>query len=73
VQKSLLNPSLHHPPLVVISEEDEIALLSLTISYSFHYLYHTNKFSFFKFSPKIACQAPKPPNSLKQKEIELEV
>jgi len=31
------------------------------------------KFSFPIFSPKIACQAPKPPNSLKQKEIELHV
>jgi hypothetical protein len=28
-------------------------------------------FFFFKNSPKIACQAPKPSNSLKQKEIEL--
>jgi hypothetical protein len=28
---------------------------------------------FFKFSPKIACQAPKPPNSLKQKKIEFEI
>jgi hypothetical protein len=28
---------------------------------------------FFKFSPKIACQAPKPPNSNKQKGIEFEI
>jgi hypothetical protein len=26
---------------------------------------------FFKNSPEIACQAPKPPNSLKQNKIEL--
>jgi hypothetical protein len=26
---------------------------------------------FFRFSPKIACQAPKPPKPHKQKEIEL--
>jgi hypothetical protein len=28
-------------------------------------------FFFGVFSPEIACQAPKPPNSLKQKKIEL--
>jgi hypothetical protein len=29
------------------------------------------EFTFGIFSPKIACQAPKPPNSLKQNKIEL--
>ncbi|MGH9597867.1 MAG: hypothetical protein ACRD3K_13815, partial [Edaphobacter sp.] len=29
------------------------------------------KNNFFKFRPEIACQAPKPPNSLKQRKIEL--
>jgi hypothetical protein len=27
--------------------------------------------NFFKFSPEIACQAPKPPNPMKSKKIEL--
>jgi hypothetical protein len=27
----------------------------------------------FKFSPKTACQAQKPPNSIKPKEIEVEI
>jgi hypothetical protein len=73
VQKSLLNPSLQHPPLVVISEEDEIALLSLTISYSFHYLYHTINFLSSNSAQKSHV---KPQNHLthsNKKEIELEV
>jgi hypothetical protein len=44
--------------LVVIPEGDLLLFLALA-------------FIFFKFLPKIACQAPKPPKSLKQKEIKL--
>jgi hypothetical protein len=38
---------------------------------SFHCLYHPRKVFFAIFSPKNACQALKPPNPLKQNEIEL--
>jgi hypothetical protein len=36
-------------------------------------LAHTPKTFFFKNSPKIACQVPKPPKPIKPKEIEFEV
>jgi hypothetical protein len=53
--------SCRHPEELTLSEV-ELGYLLFFLGFAFN---------FFKFPAKIACQALKPPNSLKPKEIEL--
>jgi hypothetical protein len=54
-------------------EADHASVSSVVgeIRFSTNILNWPQRFFFFKFCPKIACQAPKPPKPHKQKEIEL--
>jgi hypothetical protein len=67
----LFRPQLHPPGTTVISTEAAHAFVSSAVEKSaFLYL---PKLFFFKFSPKIACQAPFAPNSFQNNKIRLAI
>jgi hypothetical protein len=74
-----LSSPLHSCLFVVIlprSAEDLLLSLPLLLwlhSVGIYFFLLPLQFFFFKNNPKIACQVPKPPNSLKQKKIEFEI
>jgi hypothetical protein len=57
--------------LVVIPEGNLLCHFRRHVNESFNRVCPASNISFATFCPEIACQAPKPPKSLKGKEIEL--